>query len=352
VIVLVAFGLFLFSYLLARATAPFVERAAAARGYVDSPGGRKDHEAITPYGGGLVVLVAVAVPALLAVAAAFFDLGGLLPSELEVHLPGVAAQAPKLLAILLGAAAHLVLGYVDDRQKVGVRARLAVETAAALILALSGVRATAFLPSEIAQIALTVGFVVFVVNATNFVDNMNGALCGTAIAQAATLFAFAAYDGQLFLAATLLCLLGGLFAFLPRNFPKARMFLGDAGSLMLGFLFAAIVVAFDFADAPRAPVLAFAAPALLLAIPLLDGATVVVSRLRRGVHPFTAGRDHLAHRLVARGRSKSEAVATLWAASFAAGLLALVLLGVPPLVSIAFVAPFAAALFRRMRGAP
>jgi UDP-GlcNAc:undecaprenyl-phosphate GlcNAc-1-phosphate transferase len=344
-------ALFALAYVLARTLAPLVERTARARGYVDAPGGRKDHAAATAYGGGLVLLAAVAFPALAGLALALGAPADLLPPEIAVHLPGVRGTAPKLLAILVGAALHLVVGYVDDRRRLSAWTRLLLETAAALALVLADVRATAFLPSVAAQAALTVVFVVFVVNATNFVDNMNGALAGVATAQAACLLALAVATGQLFLAAILLCLLGGLLAFLPRNYPAARMFLGDAGSLLLGFLFAALVVAFDFADATRPAYLAFAAPLLILAVPLADGATVVVARLRRGVHPFTAGHDHLAHRLVARGLSRPRAAAALWAASGAAGLLALALLGVDPLLAGLVAAPFALFLWRRARSA-
>jgi UDP-GlcNAc:undecaprenyl-phosphate/decaprenyl-phosphate GlcNAc-1-phosphate transferase len=193
---------------------------------------------------------------------------------------------------------------------------------------------------------------VFTVNACNFVDNMNGALGGVAAVQATCLLALAVGTQQLFLAAILLCLLGGLFAFLPANFPEARLFLGDAGSLMLGFLFAALTIAFDFTAAGDRNALPFVAPALLLAAPLLDGAVVTVSRLRRGVHPFTAGHDHLAHRLVARGRSRARAAVTLWVVAAAAGLLALALEGVDPFVVAACVLPTTLFLWRLGRRAP
>ncbi|HYC76920.1 MAG TPA: MraY family glycosyltransferase [Planctomycetota bacterium] len=344
-------AIFAAAYALARALLPRVERAARRAGYVDAPGGRKDHQTPTAYGGGLVVLAAVAAPALLGVLAAALDATQTAwPREIATYLPGVRAQAPRLLAILLGAALHLAIGYVDDRRGLSARLRFALEAAAALVLAVAGVRATAFLPWEAAQVLLTVVFVVFTVNATNFIDNMNGALAGVAAVQASCLLALAVGSGQWFLAALLLALLGGLFAFLPWNVPTARMFLGDAGSLLLGFLFAAIVVAFDFERGDVSPK-PFVIPALLLAVPLADGVVAVAGRLRRGVHPFTAGHDHLAHRLVRRGLSKPAAAATLWGASCAAGLLALALSGTPPEAAVICVGPTALFLWRRVRSA-
>ena len=349
ILALVGFLLFAFAYLFSRLLLPRVERAARREGYVDRPGGRKDHPNATAYGGGLVLLAAVAVPALIGTGLALAHAASLFPPEIAVHLEGVRSQAPRLLGILTGAALHLVLGYVDDRRKLGAWTRLGIELAIAAALGVAGVRATAYLDSDLLQIALTAVFVVFVVNATNFVDNMNGALAGVSIAQAACLLALAVGTGQHFLSAILLCLLGGLLAFLPRNYPAARMFLGDAGSLMLGFLFATIVVSGDFVRDGHPSLVPFVAPLLFLAVPVVDGCTVVVSRLRRGVHPFTPGHDHLAHRLVLRGYTKERAAAVLWAYALLAGFIGLAVAEVTAAVAGIVVLPFALTLWKRAR---
>lgn len=349
ILALAGLFLFAFAYALSRLLLPRVERTARREGYVDRPGGRKDHDRATAYGGGLVLLAAVAVPALIGTCLALAHAAALVPPEIAVHLEGVRHQAPQLLGILVGAALHLIIGYVDDRRKLLPRTRLILEFAIALASAAAGVRATAYLESTALQIALTATFVVFVVNATNFVDNMNGALAGVSIAQAACLLALAVGTGQHFLAAILLCLLGGLLAFLPKNYPAARMFLGDAGSLMLGFLFATIVVSGDFVRDGRPSLVPFVAPLLFLAVPLVDGCTVVVSRLRRGVHPFTPGHDHLAHRMVLRGATKERAAAALWGYALLAGFIALALAGVNAGIAGIVVAPFALALWKRAR---
>ena len=141
------------------------------------------------------------------------------------------------------------------------------------------------------HVVLTVVFIVFITNAVNFIDNMNGLMAGVVTVGALHLLCLAAATGQLFIAAILACLVGGLLAYLPRNFPRARVFIGDAGSLAIGFLLASLTVAFTFEEGGSSfrPALL---PLLVLAIPTADGLTVIAGRLRRGVHPFTAGHDH------------------------------------------------------------
>lgn len=313
------------AWLIARTALPALERRAHESGLVDLPGGRKRHDGALPLTGGIAVLLGVAIPSvggvLLALAAD--GLGLPLPPEIAVHLPGVRAKAPELLAILAGAAIHLLLGHVDDRRGLSPWLRLGVEALCAAGVAALGARVTLFLPWPAAHWVLTIVFIVFTTNAVNFIDNMNGLMGGVVLIACLHLLVLAVATRQLFLAAILLCLAGGLLAFLPRNFPKARVIMGDAGSLPLGFLLAALSVTFTFAEDPVAVpgrLLPVVLPLLLLFVPLADGVTVVVSRLRRGVHPFTAGRDHLSHRLVALGLTPAQAVARLWLLAFLAGL--------------------------------
>ena len=235
------------------------------------PGGRKDHDEPVPYGGGLAIFAAVAIPATggLALALAGGELG-FLPHDVLQHFPGVIVQSRQVFAILVGAAMMLFVGYIDDRLGLSVAVKLAAQVAAAVTLVLADVVVTAHLPWPAAHVAATILFVVFATNAANFIDNMNGLLVGVAAIEASCFLAIAVGSGQLFVAAILICLIGGLLAFLPRNFPKAQLFLGDAGSLTIGFLIAAmtIVCKFDIGTMSTRPVVM---PLLILFVPLLDG---------------------------------------------------------------------------------
>ncbi|NRA94966.1 MAG: undecaprenyl/decaprenyl-phosphate alpha-N-acetylglucosaminyl 1-phosphate transferase [Planctomycetes bacterium] len=318
------------SLLIAAIVLPLLERRALKAGPVDRPGGRKDHARPTPLTGGIAVLLAVAIPAVagLLLALRGAAIGDVLPDELVVHLPGIRRRAPQLLAVLLGSAVIMLLGHVDDRRGLSPWLRLLVQGACAAGLVAVGLRATLYIESPALQVALTILFVVFTTNAVNFIDNMNGLMAGVVLIGALHLLGLAIATDQLFMAAILVCLAGGLCAFLPRNFPNARVFIGDAGSTALGFLLAALTLAFTFEDgAPSAR--PFLLPIAVLAVPLLDGVVVVGARLLRGVHPFTAGHDHLSHRLVRSGLTPTRAVLLLWAVQLLAGLPVVLLGGVP-----------------------
>lgn len=338
--VLIRAGLALFgsSLLIAALVLPLLERRALRAGPVAHPGGRHDHDAPTPLTGGIAIITAVALPAVSGLLVALIGgSNGWLPAEIAEHLPGIRSRAPQLLAILAGAAIMMILGYVDDRRGLGPWTKLGVQSVAAAALVAAGLRVTLYLDWEPAQVVLTIGFVVFVTNAVNFIDNMNGLMAGVVLIGSLHLIGLAIATGQLFMAAILVSLGGGLAAFLPRNFPKASVFVGDAGSLSIGFLLAALSVAFTFdssnADGARdVDVRPFLIPIAALLVPIADGLTVICARLRRGVHPFTAGHDHLSHRLVRRGLSPTSAVVLLWAVQMVAGLPVVLLGGVPPAV--------------------
>ena len=303
------------------------------------PGGRKDHAEPTPYGGGLAIFAAVAFPAMAGLALALADpQASFLPVEIARHLPGIASQARPVFAILVGAALMLFVGYLDDRLGLAPGVKLVAQVAAAAMLVLAGVRVTAHLPWTAAHAMLTIVFVVFATNAANFIDNMNGLLVGVAAIATSCFLAIAAGSGQLFVAAVLICLLGGLLAFLPRNFPKATLFLGDAGSLAVGFLLSAMTIAckFDVGTVTSKPIVM---PLLILFVPLLDGAIVTVARIFEGRSPFAAGQDHLSHRLTRLGFTRDRAVLYLWGLGLFAGVLALVYAKVDLPVVLIAVAP-------------
>jgi UDP-GlcNAc:undecaprenyl-phosphate GlcNAc-1-phosphate transferase len=162
-------------------------------------------------------------------------------------------------------------------------------------------------------------------------DNMDGLSAGVA-AIAATLLAVVmlltpeASSGQpqLFIAGFLFLLVGALVGFLVHNRPPARLFMGDAGSYFVGFCLAVMTILATFSDSglPRHAILA---PLCVLAIPLYDTVSVVWIRLRQGRSPFEADTSHFSHRLVALGLSKTQAVLTIYLATAACGLGAVLL---------------------------
>lgn len=317
--VLLAFS----AFCLAKAALPLLSVLARRTGLVDHPGGRKDHAEPVPLIGGAVLLIAMSIPALAAaLLAGEEELQSLLPTGTGLHAAGLRLRLPMLGMVLLGALVNLVLGALDDARPLSPWLRLIVQACAAWLPVQASLSAQLF-GDPAADAALTVLFIVTVTNAFNFIDNMNGLASGVAFVSTLHLVTLAVAAGEVFVAGLLLLLAGALAAVLLANFPRARVFLGDAGSTSLGFLLASLAVAHTFALRPAGeplPLLALAGPLLVLAVPLADFATVFSTRLARGVHPFTAGHDHLSHRLVRRGMTRRGAVIWLWGLALLAGL--------------------------------
>jgi UDP-GlcNAc:undecaprenyl-phosphate GlcNAc-1-phosphate transferase len=183
-----------------------------------------------------------------------------------------------------------------------------------------------------ASVVLSILWIVAITNAMNFLDNMDGLSAGVGAIIAALYLAAALLAGQWFVAGLAAIVLGALLGFLVFNFPPARLFMGDGGSLPLGFLLAVISArTSDFAPfslpGPRPEALVLPGhwygvlmPAVVLAVPLYDLVSVTLIRLRRGRSPFHADRNHFSHRLVRRGLTQRSAVLVIYLATAATGL--------------------------------
>jgi UDP-GlcNAc:undecaprenyl-phosphate GlcNAc-1-phosphate transferase len=190
-------------------------------------------------------------------------------------------------------------------------------------VAAAGVRITLFVPSLLFSYVITIFWILTVVNAFNFVDNMNGLCTGFGIVASLYFLIIAAGTGQYLVALIASLMVGALLGFLPYNFPRAKAFLGDSGSHLVGYLLAilAILPHFYTRHHPRVP--AVLSPLLILAVPLGDLLWVVCARWHAG-RPFYLGdTNHFSHRLVQRGLTPVRAVLLLWLVAGAVGALAL-----------------------------
>ena len=230
------------------------------------------------------------------------------------------------------------LGLVDDRRPLGPWSKLAVMTLAAALLPASGVRIEGFLPSPWMGAALTVVWVVFVMNSLNFLDNMDGLCAGVAaiIVLAFGLISF--FAGEWFMAAIYAVLAGALLGFLRHNFSPARLFMGDNGSLFTGYMIGALSVLSTYyeRDVPsRLPVLT---PLIVLGVPIFDTMTVMWIRLRAGRPLMLGDRNHFSHRLVDLGMSPRRAVTFIYIVTAAVALGAVPLRTVSPAGAVAILA--------------
>ncbi|HUB87586.1 MAG TPA: MraY family glycosyltransferase [Verrucomicrobiae bacterium] len=306
---------------------PFWRKWCLQTNLVDDPRDGKNYDApkihigAIPLAGGLAVLTGILATL---VAGMFFTAASVHnPEVLPPIAYGFNRRAVELLAIAIGAIGITALGLFDDKRELKPLPKFAGQFVIALLVAAAGVRVTLFVPNILFSYVVTVLWLVTVINAFNFVDNMNG-LCAGLGAIGALLFAFiAANNGEYLVALMGFLMSGALIGFLPWNFPNARAFLGDSGSHLTGYLLAVMAILPHFYNKQNPHPLAVLSPLLVLAVPLVDLAEVVILRtLNR--RPFWIGdTNHLSHRLVRAGLSRTRAVLLLWLMAMMIGALAM-----------------------------
>ncbi len=231
------------------------------------------------------------------------------PSRL-VHR--IAASTPVAAALLLCTLALHAMGLVDDRRALPAVPKLLVQLlAAGVLVVFFDVRLLTLL-GPAGSIAVSIVWIVVLTNAINFLDNMDGLAGGIGLVASLVLAAAAMLASQWFVAAVLLLLAGALAGFLVFNAPPARIFMGDGGSMVVGFLLAVLAARITYVH----PALGGAwygvfLPLAVLAVPLYDCTVVTAIRLRQGRSPLVGDQQHLSHRLVQRGLSRRGAVAVI-----------------------------------------
>ena len=324
-------GVFAVALVWALVLTPLAGRWGARWGMLDAPGQRKIHHIITPRSGGLAIYGAFA-GTLLAGAAAFALLvrADATGAALAPYRANLAVIAPRLIAILGGLTMAFIVGLVDDRKSLGPRVKLVGQILAAVPLLLTGVRIDIFLqewvPAPLAWglgAALTVAWVVLLMNSLNFLDNMDGLTGGVACVISLVLAGFSVLQGHIFMTAAYLALAGALLGFLRYNWAPARLFMGDSGSLTIGYALAALTINSRFYDAEARTGLPVLIPLIVLSVPLFDTASVMLIRWRRGAPLMQGDTNHLSHRLVALGFTRPQAVTFICLLTFVTAMMAL-----------------------------
>jgi UDP-GlcNAc:undecaprenyl-phosphate GlcNAc-1-phosphate transferase len=356
-------GLFLVSLVLAAAACAVVRRVSLRTGAVDTapmPGQVKMPTRRVPNTGGVGLFLAIALPLVACVALAHAlgdgsDLRGTAFAAAIEHLPGVREQTGLALGLLGCVLGLHVLGLIDDRRPMGPGVKLAVMGLPAVVAATA--LGTRLLDLDVLRdlaggvpvvsIAVSVLWFVAVTNAMNFIDNMDGCAGGVGAIAAAGLGGAALLSGQWFVASLAAVLAGACLGFLIHNYPRARLFMGDGGSLVLGFLLAFLAARVTYiphhqvsfvtpsgvretALVSSTPWYALLMPVCALGVPLYDFASVTLLRLRQGKSPFRGDLQHLSHRLVKRGLTKPVAAAVIWAFTGVCAALGLLLTRASP----------------------
>ena len=304
---------FIVSFAFTFATTPLVRQFAFKIGAIDIPkDNRRMHKKPTPRIGGLAIIFGFTVATLC-----------------------FAQPSRQLYGTLAGAAIIAVMGVIDDCKNLPAKLKFVIQIIAALVVVFAGdIKIDVFtnpnflsdnpywvLP-EWLSVTLTVIWIVFITNAVNFIDGLDGLAAGVSAIMSISLVFISIRVGEYSIAILGIALMGSCFGFLPFNFNPAKIFMGDTGSTFLGFMLATLSIQGVFKSYA---VISFAVPLLILGLPLFDALFAMIRRILRGQSPMTADRGHLHHRLVDMGFSQKQTVFILYAISGVLGITAVLL---------------------------
>ncbi len=290
------------AFIIAVGVMPAVRWVAPHVGLMDQPSARKIHARPMPLVGGVAIYVAFIV---------------------SLIVLGDKSYVREVVSIFAGATLCSFMGLWDDRTGLSPLVKLLLQVLAASILLISGVRTQLPWLGPLNG-AITLLWVVGITNAFNLLDNMDGLAGGVGAVASAFFLLLAAMNRQYLVGTLAAGLLGACVGFLVYNVNPASVFMGDSGSLFLGFVLASVGLKLRFAGQPTT--FSWMIPVVVLGLPIFDTTLVTISRLRRGLNPLTTpGTDHTSHRLVRMGYTRREAVLILHLASGALGVLAMYL---------------------------
>ena len=337
--ILAAIFLFLVAFIISLVGTFLARRIARRLGLMDDPGHRKVHAVATPRNGGIGIFWGFAIPLLGgAIAVSLFHPEGhvdfvgtnFFGRSIQIdsrYVDGMKLHLPLLLLLLAATFAIHLLGLLDDRKPLPPWPKLLAQLAIASALVFGGeflspggfrvLTFLGFIPSAI----LSVLWITALTNAFNFLDNMDGLSAGVAFICAAMFLIAVLFNGQWFIAALLLVLMGSLLGFLCFNFPPASIFMGDGGSMILGFILAALTIRTNY-YMPGRSWYAVLMPLFVMAVPLYDLVIVSILRIAKGRSPMTGDTNHFSHRLTRHGFSKRSAVLIIYAVALATGFAA------------------------------
>lgn len=290
---------FILAFILTFSSTPFVKKFAFKIGAVDVPkDSRRMHKKPTARLGGLAI---------------FF---GFLISVLSF-----ATHDKELWGLIAGCVVVVILGIFDDIYALSAKLKFLVQIVAALCPILAGVRIDFIrVPAFVAEygyiglgwfaIPVTLIWILAITNATNLLDGLDGLACGVSSISALTLLCIALIVGESEVAFVTSALAGACFGFLPYNFNPAKLFMGDTGSMFLGFVLACVSVQGLFKGYA---VVSLAAPILVLGLPIFDTTSAVLRRLKNHQPIMSPDRGHLHHKLIDAGFSQKRAVTTIYA---------------------------------------
>jgi UDP-GlcNAc:undecaprenyl-phosphate GlcNAc-1-phosphate transferase len=294
------FSYFTVSFALALAVVPLMRNLSFKVGAVDTGAGRRVHSGTVPRLGGIGIFLAFSVPFVFSLTRGESD-------GFHHNMAGV----------LIGSALVFLLGVFDDIRGVRVRYKLVVEILAAAVIYAWGIRITIIsnpfgAPIDLGLLSLpaTVLWIIVITNSINLIDGLDGLAAGTVLFVSATLFLFSGADFHMQL--TYVILAGSLLGFLRYNFPPASVFMGDSGSLFLGFFLGSVSI---ISSQKATAIATLLIPVFAFSLPLMDMLYAVLRRFYRGVPLGEADKEHIHHKLLEKGLSKKRVLMVLYSAN-------------------------------------
>jgi UDP-GlcNAc:undecaprenyl-phosphate GlcNAc-1-phosphate transferase len=325
------------SFVIAYVIVGWVRRSAGRLGLLDKPGHRKVHTVPIPLGGGLGIwagVVGTLVLGLLAVVILSVVpwLAYKFPNVVTENLDGLRSKIIEMSVLVGCGTVLMLLGLADDRRGIPWWLRLLVELGvASFCVYFQGLQLTAYIQTPWLTGLLSVLWIVALINSFNMLDNMDAlsggvaAICSSILAIMLLSSTHSGLQPQTFVAIMMLLLVGALLGFLCHNWPPAKIFMGDAGSYFIGYWIAVGTLLATYSGYQGGQSHAILAPLVILAIPLYDMISVILIRLREGRSPFEGDKSHFSHRLVDLGMTKKQAVLTIYLATAACAVSALIL---------------------------
>ena len=302
---------------------PVVRAFAIRRTILDTPGAHKSHQSPVPYLGGLAMVVAfsaaVIIGALLQQDTSFGD--GTVLIKTEGLFNAGFGPFGELLAVLGLALVLSAMGLDDDLRGLNPSLRLGIEFVVASTLIVLGIQFQSPLGDSVNAI-ITLVWVIGVTNAMNLLDNIDGLAAGVTAVAASAIFVIALLYGQPLTALLAIGLAGCTLGFLRSNFNPATIYMGDAGSLYLGFLLAYLSIKLRVDQTEWTQLFV---PVVIMGVAILDTTLVVVSRIHRGVNPFEGGKDHISHRFLRLSVSVRRGVTVILLGAVVLGILGIAL---------------------------
>lgn len=300
---------FISSLLLSLLITPVIIRLAKHFNFVDQPGQRKINTKVVASSGGVAIYLAFMIP-------------------LKFFLP----INNTITGIIVGGSFMLILGLFDDKFEISAPLKFSSQIIGALILVYYGVRINfitnplgGFIYLGIYAIPFTVFWIVSIINTINLIDGLDGLAAGVSIIAVLTLFAVALQEGLLLAPMLAVLLAGSCLGFLRYNFNPAQIFMGDTGSMFIGYIIAAVSITGALKSAAAVTIFV---PMLALAVPILDTTFAIVRRIFNDRPIGEADHGHLHHRLLAIGMNQKQAVISVYLISSILGTIAFIINGI------------------------